>query len=410
MRNFRRDNREAIRVVYRATLRTAPRFKLIGARMVATDSTRLRAQNSRKNNFSKGKIRRQLDRIEQAEAAHGKIISGEGRGDFAQAVLARRALKRQKRRYRQLQARLAASGQRQLSTSDPDSRLMITRHNQIEVAYNVQATVDGDNKLIVDYLVTNEKDDRALGLMVERAGEALQTRDMTMLFDKGYHSGAELQKAEALGVEVLVAIPDPASQAPDPAYNLEAFRYNPRKHSYTCPQGRELKTNGRWYQKHSGQQIIQVQHFKTAHCATCPVRDACTHNPKGRLIERSQYAEVVEANKRRMSQRGEDYRLRSQLVEHPFGTLKRQWGFDHIVTKRFMNRASADLGLMLSAFNLRRLFNLVGKYLPRGLEGGPETRLESLLRQWIGTMAATRRITHEIDSLHNLDYRIPHVA
>ena len=43
---------------------------------------------------------------------------------------------------------------------------------------------------------------------------------------------------------------------------------------------------------------------------------------------------------------------------HPFGTIKRQWGFDHIMTKKGIQAASADLGLIAIAYNLRRLFNL----------------------------------------------------
>ncbi|MFZ1611695.1 MAG: hypothetical protein WAT52_11535, partial [Chitinophagales bacterium] len=50
-----------------------------------------------------------------------------------------------------------------------------------------------------------------------------------------------------------------------------------------------------------------------------------------------------------------------QLVEHPYGIIKRQWGFYYITTKRGIKRASSDVGLMLIAFNLRRLFNIIDK-------------------------------------------------
>jgi hypothetical protein len=35
------------------------------------------------------------------------------------------------------------------------------------------------------------------------------------------------------------------------------------------------------------------------------------------------------------------------IVEHPYGSIKRQWGFDHIITKKALKRASADAGLIL---------------------------------------------------------------
>jgi len=55
----------------------------------------------------------------------------------------------------------------------------------------------------------------------------------------------------------------------------------------------------------------------------------------------------------------EIYAQRQALVEHPFGTMKRQWGFDHIMTKKSINRASADVGFIFIAYNLKRIMNIV---------------------------------------------------
>ena len=48
------------------------------------------------------------------------------------------------------------------------------------------------------------------------------------------------------------------------------------------------------------------------------------------------------------------------IVEHPFGTMKRQWGFDHIMTKKSIKRASADVGFIFIAYNLKRIMNIIG--------------------------------------------------
>ncbi|MBE7508595.1 MAG: hypothetical protein HS118_00150 [Bacteroidia bacterium] len=61
------------------------------------------------------------------------------------------------------------SGEVQISTSDPDSRQLITRNNITEVAYNIQTTVDEKNKLVLDYKVTNTNDSKAMGGMLRRA-------------------------------------------------------------------------------------------------------------------------------------------------------------------------------------------------------------------------------------------------
>ena len=54
--NFRRDNEKAIRKVFRHTVSIARQFDLIGGRLIAGDSTKLRAQNSKKNNFNESII------------------------------------------------------------------------------------------------------------------------------------------------------------------------------------------------------------------------------------------------------------------------------------------------------------------------------------------------------------------
>ena len=55
------------------------------------------------------------------------------------------------------------------------------------------------------------------------------------------------------------------------------------------------------------------------------------------------------------------YKRRQAIVEHPYGTLKRQWGFSYILTKKGMNRASSDVGLMFIAYNLRRIGNILSR-------------------------------------------------
>jgi hypothetical protein len=46
-------------------------------------------------------------------------------------------------------------------------------------------------------------------------------------------------------------------------------------------------------------------------------------------------------------------------VEHPYGTIKRQWGFSYILTKKGVSRAASDVGFMFIAYNLRRIGNIL---------------------------------------------------
>lgn len=227
--NFRRDNEKAIGKVFRYTVSIAKQFDLIGGKLIAGDSTKLRAQNSKKNNFNQNKIDQHLEYIENKLSQYNTALAEADNDTTSGQEENKKIIKQQigkhenrKAFYNGLSQQLAQSGEVQISTSDPDSRQLITRNNITEVAYNVQTTVDEKNKLIIDYKVTNTNDSKAMGCMLRRAKTILHTDTFTALYDKGYHTGSELKAAHLMGIEMLVAIPDisSASMAPDRAYNV----------------------------------------------------------------------------------------------------------------------------------------------------------------------------------------------
>ena len=362
--NFRRDNPKAIKKVFRATVQIAKHFDLIGGKLIAGDSTKLRAQNSKKNNFNQKKIDRHIAYIDNKLDTYNQQLA-EQDGD-AKEQIKKEMDKHNKRKddYQDMESQLKESGETQISTSDPESRQMIVRNNITEVAYNVQTTVDEKHNLPIDYKVTNTNDSKAMGNMLRRAKSILRTNKFTALYDKGYHTGSELKTAQDLGIEAIVAIPGvpSSSQAPDPAYNLTHFVYDHLTDIYTCPQGHSLKTNGNWYKKHSHRNTVTTfKQYRTRACKNCPVREKCTRAKNGRIIERNQYTENYEVNRNNVKQKEGLYKRRQAIVEHPYGTIKRQWGFSYILTKKGINRASADVGLMFIAYNIRRIMNIIGQ-------------------------------------------------
>lgn len=201
-----------------------------------------------------------------------------------------------------------------------------------------------------------------MGDMVTRASEIVENTEFTALYDKGYHTGSELKTAQQLGVKTIVAIPDTASNAPDTKYNIANFIYNKKLDTYTCPQKQILTSNQNWYTKNRGKHRaeIKVKQYKTKACRNCPAKSLCTTNKDGRLLERSEYAEYIEQNRINVENHKELYKQRQAIVEHPYGTIKRQWGFCYIMTKKGIKRASADVGLIFVVYNLRRIMNILG--------------------------------------------------
>ncbi len=150
------------------------------------------------------------------------------------------------------------------------------------------------------------------------------------------------------------------SQAPDHNYNYEHFKYNSEADIYTCPQREILRSNGSWYkQLSSSGSVSWFKQYKTKACRKCPARSHCTRSKKERLIQRSEYAEYYQRNLKNTHEKENLYKRRQAIVEHPYGTIKRQWGFNYILTKKGIGRAGSDVGLMFIAYNLKRIGNIL---------------------------------------------------
>ncbi|MDZ7741664.1 MAG: transposase [Bacteroidota bacterium] len=111
-----------------------------------------------------------------------------------------------------------------------------------------------------------------------------------------------------------------------------------------------LQTNGKWYIHSNTRKGHSDRHrfrrYMTPGCKQCPVISQCTRSAKnGRAIDRSEYADIIEANNQRVNENPDYYRQRQQITEHQFGTIKRQMGYTHtnIRGKLPMNYPEASL-------------------------------------------------------------------
>lgn len=360
---FRSENPQLFRNAFTHFVRQLNRKGLTGKTLVALDSSKFRAVNSKKNNFNQKKIDRQLEYIDTKIQSYIEELNA-GDLDEAQQEAVGEKLKKQKaqrRKYKRIEKQLAATGQDQVSTTDPDARSMILHGSVIEVAYNVQTVADSANKLVLEYEVTNQNDRKALLPMAQKTKSICDTEAVAVLADKGYHNGEQLAACQREDIYTYVAYQEvPRSNpVPTPEFYGERFRYNPKKDQYVCPQGHILKTTGQWYNKKYEKSVTRVKHYKTTACNNCEVRHLCTRNPNGRVIERSVHAEAVERNNRQVRENSSVYTLRQQIIEHIFGTIKRQWGYDHILLKG-LRKNEGEFGLIYLIYNFRRVINILG--------------------------------------------------
>ena len=133
---FRKDDPKAIKRAFRQTVAMARNHDLIGAALIAGDPTKLRAQNSKKNNYNRAKVQCHLDYIDKKLQQHNKgpaSADGDQKQQVEQQMEHRKA---QRKKYRAIQDRLQrdkSTENPQISTSGPDSRHQIVRGNITEV-------------------------------------------------------------------------------------------------------------------------------------------------------------------------------------------------------------------------------------------------------------------------------------
>lgn len=384
--NFRKDNSKAFKAVFRYFVALLKDWKLIDGKTIAIDSFKVRAQNSLKNNFNEKKIKRHIKYIDNKIAQYEEELDKEYK-EITKTKLQHN--KQKKENYQHISSQLKETGDGQISITDPDSKAVVFQRNSVKVGYNIQAGSDSKHKLLVAADTGDVNDTKALAVMTEKVQENLGELDpgveMDVLADKGYHSGRELKACEELGVNTFISPKESSSSNANPGFAMESFEYNQPKDTYTCPAGETLHTNGKWYNKKllNGRKSYQVKHYKTKACDGCSLRKQCTTNKRGRLIERTEYQQYVTRNNERVNQNPEYYRQRQQVIEHQFGTIKRHWHFDYILT-RGKEKVLGETYLVFTCYNLRRLVSILGF---EALMGKMKAHL-SLFNQYLSPLLA----------------------
>lgn len=374
--DFRSNHPKQIKNFFRQFVSLLQGWDLIEGKLISIDGSKFRAVNARKNNFNEKKIQRQLKYIDEKINSYLTELDVQDKSEHGDRKIDVNKIKKQietqqqrKKKYESLREELKQSGEEQISTTDKDARSMPVNHQRMDVSYNVQTANDAKHSLIVHYENTNVNDKKALVSVATEAktvlhGEKILSEEETfeVLADKGYHNGEQLDGCTKNSIVTYVSVPNAPRncEIPTPEYHGDKFIYDAEKDIYTCPARAALTTNGRWYPKKNGSKYEnKVKHYKTRACKTCPVKALCTSNKIGRLIERSQYAEAVEANAKRIHAEKEKYALRQQISEHPFGIIKRQWGYDHVLLKG-KQKVEAEFGLIFSVYNFRRILSILG--------------------------------------------------
>ena len=366
--DFRKDNPKALKQLFKLFVSFLKDADLIAGETIAIDGTKSRAHNSKKANFNQKKIDKHkeyiesktqeyLDQLEQNDIQENPIAIK----NIQQKI---ERLKQNKIKYERLEEELKKSGEPQVSTTDSDARALLVQGQVVEVSYNIQAAVDDKHNLVVATHTINRNDKNALAAIAKEAKENLELETFTVLVDKGYHNGRELETCKENNITTIVAVPEQGKSnenGTQPDYFVSNFIYNKEQNTYTCPQGQTLTTTGRWHKKtgRTEESGYLFQKYRTPACKTCAIKDLCTSRKGGREIDRSQYADAVEENHQRYKENTQLYRKRQEINEHIFGTIKRKWGYSYTDLVG-LEKVNGEHSLIMLVYNIKRSINILG--------------------------------------------------
>ncbi len=367
---FRRKNLQALKKALSLSARLCLKLELMEGNVFFVDGTKLRA-NAGKSNLHKkqwyedklkeveDKIQQVLnecERIDQSESNCGSMVAM--RKELAKAEDLKQAVQAALDEFAERGEKTKNGKERKVNLVDPDSMLAPGRQGT-HCGYNVQIVVDDKNGLIAHADVVNEANDlNQLADQVFEAEAKLGCECKIACGDAGYSDIVEIEKLESAGKTVVVPSQAQASSKEAGPFDKSKFTYDSGSDCYGCPEGQRLIFR-RFQDKEKQKKDYRIGNPEQ--CRSCRHFGQCTESKHGRTITRHVLEELSEA----VSKRLEDpeikkiYERRKCRAEHPFGFIKKVFGFGQFLL-RGLSGVRAEASMLATCFNLKRMINLLG--------------------------------------------------
>ena len=357
--DFRKDNLKPLKAVARQFTVLCRKLALFGGELLAIDGSKFAAVTARDQNFNAGRLQELIVRADARLAEYLQQLDTADAGEPDRATLTKKelaakiaALQEKQDWHKELLGQLDAE-QKQISVTDPDTRKLPTAHGMI-VGYNAQVAVDAKHKLIAAEDVTNAGNDFQQLANVALAAKAnLELKQTEVVADAGYYNAGEVSRCMERGITPYIPKADTSANTKLGLYGKSQFKYDPVKNAYGCPAGAALTYRFSTYELGR-----ELQYYRASGCKTCALKSRCTRNQGNRTITREANEHLMEAMAQRMKEQPAKFKLRKTLAEHPFGTIKRYFGYTHFLLKG-LAKVQCEWSLTTLAYNLKRVLNLV---------------------------------------------------
>jgi len=373
--NFRKDNGEALKKVFKEFTLLCKDLNLITGELVAIDGVFLRANASKNQLITRKTIVKDLEQIDEKIETYLQKMEFKDSEEKKERLLTPpiESLSKMKKRKAKLDKDLALLEElnvNQYNRTDPDAKIM-RKQGYSQLSYNSQIAVDNSYKFIVATEITPQGNDmRELHKMAIATknviGDKLAT---TIVADTGYYSANELKKCQEDNIEVIVPIPNTNKRQKDKGFfSKDDFTYDKENNHYICP-NQEILTQKKSTTKRNNDIINYHYRVGSKACNACPLRDKCIPTKTAyKSVTRTDLADLTEAHEKKM----QTYRAktiikkRGSIVEHPFGTIKQHLGWSHFLVRGY-EKVEGENALIMFTYNFRRLLNLIGIALFRKL-------------------------------------------
>jgi transposase len=346
---------------------------LITLEQVMQDGTKIKAQASVRSYHQEQTMGEHLERARRRvvemgdprnEESNSRSRQARQRGRREQQERLENALqelqKLQNRKHRE-----KAKSKVQVSSSDPQARVMHQSDGGLALSYNAQISADAAEGLIVGVAVTQEANDTGQLLpAVEGIEERLQRKPQQMVADAGYTTRAAIEEMAERRVDFLGSMPrEDASTGRTAPRRLppSAFLFQPETNRYVCPEGKLLRPQGRFNnKKNQGLRVLRYE-AKNSDCEPCARKSQCCpeNHRRGRGLLRRVENPALRAFREKMAcpEAQEQYRQRGRVVEFCQAWIKSKLGLRQFHV-RGLRQVGTELLWACLTYNLQQWIRL----------------------------------------------------
>ena len=190
--DFRKLNIDPIKSVFSEFNRFCLEMKLFSKSFISIDGSKFKAVNAKRLDAHIAEYLSELDEMDKEDS--DRVLSREELEHKLEVA------KQRKEKYEGYRSQIEKSGEKQISLTDPDARLM-KQNEGFGVCFNTQVAVDAGSHLIAGFKVTNNATDH--GQITELATNVKEDFGSDILettADKGYEEPQDMADALSKGV------------------------------------------------------------------------------------------------------------------------------------------------------------------------------------------------------------------